>query len=712
MNQINILPDPMNAGLEFNYSAWTPGTQVLLSIVPWDSTYKDVVNFASVEALDNYLEREWATSTNIGAMTYARMGHPIRLDIPFNKAMKYNYLRVRNNQTGHPSYGPENTAYYFVTEVNYIAPNTTEFVIQLDVWQTFGRFAEFGRGFCERGHVGIAQNNVLQNSGRDFLAVPEGFDLGGEYSNVAVYEKSFGDAYTGNFDIVVWSNTRLHGTWGNKEKPQMHSAEGSTWEGLPNGASAYYFDRPVDFSQFLILLSWAPWISQGIMAIQAIPNGIIDTSKLSEETFTYSGLEGQTDVTGKIKRISDSGSTKLYSEFLMASNFRSVFFNALPDRYSHLFKFGTYPFSFVEMTTHMGAPIVIKPECVDGGDLTVSQLAHIAQPAPRVVFYPKNYNAVTRKGTRVKVSIIAGDSRQMDGKRDAGESLDMTTGFFNFPTFSLLNNSYISFMASNANSIAYQHSNAEYGMNKSLSGNALSSEQQTKGIELNSAMNTLGNTASIQKAGIGVMSSLGGGAASGGALGASAALMGSVANVAGTAVDVNANTRRTSMTNANAAYMRDSNRSYADSVARGDYAQTIAGINARVQDARLVQPTTSGQVGGEAFLFATYGWALTAKFRMISAGAVAAIGDYWLRYGYRINRWISVPHSLMVMERFTYWKFSELSVTSTRIPELYRQTIRGIFEKGVTVWKNPDEIGNSVLHNNAPVYATYIEMGN
>ena len=225
-------------------------------------------------------------------------------------------------------------------------------------------------------------------------------------------------------------------------------------------------------------------------------------------------------------------------------------------------------------------------------------------------------------------------------------------------------------------------------------------------------MNTLGNTTAMQKSGIGVVSSLGAGAAMGGPTGASAALLGSVANVAGTAVDINANTKRTGMVNANSSYMRDSNRAYADSVARGDYAQSIAGINARVQDARLLQPTTSGQVGGEAFLFATYGWALTAKFRMISAGAVATIGDYWLRYGYKVNRWISVPDTLMVMERFTYWKFSELSVTSTRIPELYRQTIRGIFEKGVTVWKNPEEIGNSVLYDNAPKYGTYIEMGN
>lgn len=44
--------------------------------------------------------------------------------------------------------------------------------------------------------------------------------------------------------------------------------------------------------------------------------------------------------------------------------------------------------------------------------------------------------------------------------------------------------------------------------------------------------------------------------------------------------------------------MRDTNRDYADFAARGDYANQIGAINAKVQDATLIQPTTSGQVMG------------------------------------------------------------------------------------------------------------------
>ena len=36
------------------------------------------------------------------------------------------------------------------------------------------------------------------------------------------------------------------------------------------------------------------------------------------------------------------------------------------------------------------------------------------------------------------------------------------------------------------------------------------------------------------------------------------------------------------------------------------------------------------------------------------------------------------------------------------VPENYQQTIRGIFEKGVTVWKNPADIATLDLANNDP----------
>jgi hypothetical protein len=48
---------------------------------------------------------------------------------------------------------------------------------------------------------------------------------------------------------------------------------------------------------------------------------------------------------------------------------------------------------------------------------------------------------------------------------------------------------------------------------------------------------------------------------------------------------------------------------------------------------------------------------------------------------------------MMVMEKFTYWKMSETYIKASTIPEGFKQTIRGIFEKGVTIWASPYDIG-------------------
>jgi hypothetical protein len=82
---------------------------------------------------------------------------------------------------------------------------------------------------------------------------------------------------------------------------------------------------------------------------------------------------------------------------------------------------------------------------------------------------------------------------------------------------------------------------------------------------------------------------------------------------------------------------------------------------------------------------------------------MAAIGEYWLRYGYAINRFGKMPNDYSVMSRFTYWKLRETYITSSSCPEMFKQTIRGIFESGVTVWRNAKDIGNVDIVDNVPL---------
>src|SRR5699024_4594821 len=152
--------------------------------------------------------------------------------------------------------------------------------------------------------------------------------------------------------------------------------------------------------------------------------------------------------------------------------------------------------------------------------------------------------------------------------------------------------------------------------------------------------------------------------------------------------------------------VRDSNRSLAQFAARGDYANAVAGINARVQDAKLTQPTASGQTGGEAMNLSVDQWRDEFTATMIPSGPMRSIGDFWSRYGYAVSARL-MPRTLQVMSHFTYWKFQEFTLGSTFIPEHYRNSIRGIFEKGVTVWSRPNDINAIDPTDNSPVVGNY-----
>ena len=101
-------------------------------------------------------------------------------------------------------------------------------------------------------------------------------------------------------------------------------------------------------------------------------------------------------------------------------------------------------------------------------------------------------------------------------------------------------------------------------------------------------------------------------------------------------------------------------------------------------------------------MLAANGWAVHVKLKRIMPAVAAMIGDYWLRYGYAINRYFDMDDGLNCMTKFTYWKTKETYLRIAYCPESFRQTIRGIFEKGVTVWEHPDYIGNVDPGDNEP----------
>nr|DAM28399.1 MAG TPA: Major tail protein [Caudoviricetes sp.] len=158
----------------------------------------------------------------------------------------------------------------------------------------------------------------------------------------------------------------------------------------------------------------------------------------------------------------------------------------------------------------------------------------------------------------------------------------------------------------------------------------------------------------------------------------------------------------TGLSNQLSAITSQANYGLASYAAQGDYQNAIAGINAQVQQMQLTPPTTSGALGGDMFNLSNGIMGVLVRFKTCAPSALRAAGEYMLRYGYFVQRFLTPPASLECMEKFTFWQMQEAYVRGT-LPEEYRLTIKGMFERGVTVWNKPEYIGVTDWADNEPL---------
>ena len=702
----------------FNYSVWTPNTSILMCNVPWDSSYRDVVRFDSDKERDAYFASRSVDgyAFTLNGLVYLRYGEPIRVNAPFDMVTRCNYMVVKNPlQPVPPSGGRQpDVFYYFVNDAKYIAPNTTQVNVQLDVWMTYYDRISFDLCYVNKGHIGIANENSTIYNLSEYMTDAEGLNIGDEYeiTDLAIDNFLNEPPY-----IVIMCTADLTAGFGSVSNPTLKTATGSVNDGMPSG-SAVYACTSGNFLELMKKLQDAPWVSQCISMVTVVPARFVQNAT---ET-TVAGIP--------MFRMPETPAENITSLHLM--HVMDMFH--IPERYKNLLKFYTSPYCVIEMTAYNGGEIVLKPECLQinsyqGQDsiLIVTETV-VSPPDIRGYSYVEGYNTANGVGGSVDADYYLPSGESFPHSESNQEGLDIAIQFSNFPQFSLVNNQYIYYMASNRNRLAYQFAAADWSQQKSLTAAQLSFNQSGANMQNAWANQQVANQANWALSGISQEKNLWNGASS--MISSGVGAVGSLAsgNFGGAAADVanmalaGANTalnadwiNRTTATQVGAAtattqnniglqgYMRDTNYDYAVYAANGDYETAIQGIQAKVQDARLTQPSTSGQNGGDAFNFCKGYMGVRLKFKRLKLNFLRQVGDFWLRYGYYVNRWIVPPADLKCMENFTYWKMQSVSLSTSEVPELFKESIRGIFEKGVTVWSDPDKMYKIDLADNEPV---------
>lgn len=717
MSEIYAMPPETRAGLSFDYSVWSAGSVITMVNVPFDNTYRDIVDwksyghtpYAYVKSFNNLHKVE------ISQMTYLAQGKPIRIPTPFTKANQYNYVMVENpgrpvNNIGFEGYTPS-VFFYFITSIDYIAPNTTQLTLQLDVWTTYYQRINFGRSYLERGHMGIAATDSFDNYGKNWLTQPEGLDMGSEHQIIRTYRRMLADITNNDYSVIVTSTVNLdvENGYGDANNPRVSMADPSNAEGLPNGVEIYVCTYK-DFRQGMLGLKNYPWIAQGIGSITIVPKDIVDFGGTKVDVGKDSG-------TGKWTWLSNHSVYINRNYSLTDASFRNEFLSLLPKEYQELKKFVTSPYCIVELTTYSGNPVEFRPESIRTAGININQYAHVAPPNPSLFLTIRDYNTITE-------SVIV-ERRAGKVTNEYGEGWDMCTGYTSLPTFSAVNNSALNALASSAHTTAAQVNNAKWQQQRAQRAATAARDVANAGIAAtqagaensmwgNSAMadsqSRYNNMRATVQATQGAMTALGGvmglnGSAAGAGIGQAAtasvsAMINnsqaqSTANIqnqlASGASQISQQQQRT---------VRDTNYELAQFAANGDYEAAIASINGQRQDMQVIPPSVVGQTSGYVSAMVSNGLVIDARIRSVSPAAMRSIGDFWLRYGYLMNTWIKFPKTLSLMTEFTYWKMAECYLVDTTIPEGFKASVRGIFEKGVTVWRSPQRIGNTNVRDN------------
>lgn len=732
-----------DVSIGFTPSTWPASTKLTLCNVPWDQNYRNVCTFNDAQSAqhktgfdengrDDYFSSiSSSLKVVLTGATYCKVGEPVRVNVPYSKCYQYNYLIVENPQLPITGDVTPPKLFYFIVGASFVAPNTTHLDLQLDVWTTYAGQVSITSAFVERGHVAkhAYQRSIARLTGdvkdfyfkeaRRYLVQPEGLDVGNAYVSVNEMERSFVGATSGtSWAIIVVSSVELEvasrsSAWGTVDNPKLPMySSGSAIDGLPSGCGAWGLTY-ANYGVLLARLTDYPWIANNIQSITAVPRALVD----NEGNCTIAGDVPAFKIASAFKYSGEgyyAGSESLTEAFTpyyvsdMLNDWSSANGATLAEWIDEP-KSLVWPFSFLQYENFCGQPIIFKPERFAFNKVHDWIYFSVLPPFQRIVLFPSYYGADGAWNDVTSAQKTPADWTLYQQKH-YGETFSNALLWNEFPQFSIVNDSYINYLAANAGTLSYARDNAGWQLDRSLAasqtsydnamrsvGAAAQNQQLAYSTQRDISRYSMGNLVGNQLRD--TYNSL-----SSGARGAVNQAFGGadVSTIINTTV--NASTGATANEVGNLQFQAaqqaqigniDANYQLQQWAARGDYQQAIAAIDASVQNAQVLPPTFSGTIGG-GFMGSLASWGLVKYIisgHTLTLGYQARIASYWQKFGYAVCEYMAIATKFCVMEEFTYWKAQDVTLTG-EIEEGVKEAIRGIFEKGVTVWRSADHIGD------------------
>lgn len=149
-----------------SYSTGMPDGILYVGNVKWSADYKHVILFSNTAARDSFMQSNLTLKTN--RIVYANPNDYIDVEGTIDDLKRVNYVYFKpDNQISNEWFC------CFVTDYDYLAPNTTRLFLKVDAFQTYFYDSTFYRSLIKRGHVS-------EDSATNWLA-PEPFRMAPQY---------------------------------------------------------------------------------------------------------------------------------------------------------------------------------------------------------------------------------------------------------------------------------------------------------------------------------------------------------------------------------------------------------------------------------------------------------------------------------------------------------------------------------------------------
>lgn len=394
--------NPYQVPNSFNYGQWRDNARIKVLSVPWDSGYRNVVEWPNDTERDDWLNSRDAYRVDEPTRVMVSPDGSVRVPVPFNVASQANYLVIDYPDMPVPGGSPARHRFcYFIIAALEVAPSTTELTVELDVWTTFINSLSVSGLMLERGHApmaAVSANEYLADPVRNcrYLTAPDV-----TYGSIEVMTSRTSHVVNREVYAIVFMSGAPTEDWGSYATDDINvPVQPITYHnGVPSLPS--FAMEPGNLMDFLTRMrSAAPQAFQTVGCVAFVPKSLTGYS----DTIEVFGVE--------VYALWSRG----WIENDLVDLAKPLF--KYDSRYADMAKLYTYPYAELRMRDHDGNTVPVRIEDTTG---TLSVFACIALTFP--VLKIDTYIGGVGKGVTSSLTFANASSATIDLDSDAFATL-------------------------------------------------------------------------------------------------------------------------------------------------------------------------------------------------------------------------------------------------------------------------------------------------